>query len=79
MSTTFAKVESTFEFEDGLPQKSEVRLTSFYGGDLNGRSMQICVKRGSEVAWLQFTEKDVRKLVHKFNYWLNRGPLSEVK
>lgn len=80
MATTFAIIPSTYILrpEDRLHSDSDVALTSFYGGILNDRSLQLTVGDVESHKYTLLKTEDVRKLRDELNNWLERKELTEV-
>ena len=79
MATTFAKVETAFKHEpyDALLPHT-VFLTSFFGGNENGRSLQLTLNGYNNSSYIKLTAPDVVKLYLELDKWLTRAPLEEI-
>ena len=73
MSTELGKIKGRYEdrYFNGNPQyeRSELHLTSFYGGKGVGKMLQVTISKPT-IAYSQLTPDQVKKLIKKLSKWL---------
>lgn len=79
MATTFLRIETHRQNDEG---SGDISLTSFDGGDVYGRSLQVTCNNHSmdplQAGYISLTRNEVVELVNKLNKWLDGDYLAPV-